>query len=551
MRNQKSVPKKDANFLPLHICKSFETELTTLISSLPDDSFRNRYQKDEFLSKYCDTTESAADERRAAAIKKWLQVEARNEVSNARISLGDEDFGWTTSDQIIDHTRRLISQVLGTLEYCYIFPDASHSNGASTRISRGPKAQLLKHGGKAHVSSSCLKYWYSFASNSKLADQELEIQESSVMFTVPKNADIDRVACKEPEINMFLQRRVGAYIKRRLLKFGINLRDQGINRKLAQEALARDLATIDLSSASDTITNSLVMAVLPTEWWSFLDDLRVHYADIDGEIHRLSMFSSMGNGFTFELESLIFWALTRSVARLSKKKGRISVFGDDIIAPTSIAPRIARVFSWFGFTVNLKKSAWSGKFRESCGGHYFDGEDITPFYLREPIASKTHVIHMLNRLLLWDSYGYLTFISQDASDFHEKWRHVIPRTLWGGQDPEDTTSLVTGDLPSQRLVPVQDRLPVTGELGLLFWFTRSTMERTEYMTKALLNGHRRGTGGMAQCLTLSRIFGRKESFPFEGVSIVPTLDRKKYSMKEYEVFCRSELSTWNPYLVKG
>jgi hypothetical protein len=87
-----------------------------------------------------------------------------------------------------------------------------------------------------------------------LRNLPLTVHESSVYFTVPKNSTIDRSACKEPEVNMILQRALSKHIRESLKRVGIDLRDQGVNQRLARDALKLGLATVDLSAASDSIT---------------------------------------------------------------------------------------------------------------------------------------------------------------------------------------------------------------------------------------------------------------------------------------------------------
>jgi len=467
-----SLPATGDNFFPTNLCKGFQKELDGLINHLAsDETFKTRYLKSEYKSKYSDEGTVSPEERRSAAILKWKAVEESNLKTNMRLYLGQDDFGWTTSDILLATARRFVSDVLGKLDYPAVLHGGKFSNGASTRVRRSPKAALEKHVGKAHITSSCVKHWLAFASNSRLSRLELDIFESSVMFTVPKATEIDRVACKEPEINMFLQRQIGSAIRRKLKKVGINLRDQTRNQKLASEALTSDLATIDLSSASDSITKQLVMSLLPTDWFMLLDDLRVDSVLIDGVEHVPEMFSSMGNGFTFELESLLFWALTRAVCLLSGKRGTISVYGDDIIAPASAGPRLARIFSWLGFKVNSKKSHWSGSFRESCGKHYYANREVTPFYLRGPVRSKSDVIRVLNRLLQWDNEGYLCFLTAEVSEFHMRWAKHIPSSLYGGQDVNSIDALVTGHPPRSRLQVTKKDLTFDQQAGLEYWLT--------------------------------------------------------------------------------
>lgn len=474
MFGKQGDPKRDPNYLPPQVGMGFQKALTQLVNELAESGNpKELYLKSEYLSKYSDPSTTPPSERRAAAILKWKAVELRNHATNLRLDLyhDDVDFGWVHSSVLISTAKAIIAEVLGPLECATLFQRGSHTNGASTRVKRSPRAALEKHVGKAHVSSTALRFWYSASAGTRLSSQPLELVEDSVLFTVPKSSVIDRVACKEPEVNMYLQRCVGAHIRKRLKRNGIDLNDQTINQRLAKSALSSGLATIDLSSASDSITTQLVYHLLPFDWFETLDAIRVQSVNIDGEIHVPAMFSSMGNGFTFELESLIFWALTRSIAKHSRVKGRISVYGDDIICPSAIGPRLARVFNWFGFRVNPKKSNWSGPIRESCGKHYHRGLDVTPFYLREPIKSITGLIRVLNRLLEWDDCGFKCLVTDEVIAFHKKWSAIVPRNLWGGQDPESISALVTGDKPRQRLVPKRRSIDYDQHAGLSLWLT--------------------------------------------------------------------------------
>lgn len=488
VRSKTTTP--DANFIPPSVAASFQRDLGFLVQDLAQElGFKGTYLQSQYLSKYNDPKGTSPKQRKANAIAKWRSTEFRNCSTNRRLQLGDVDFGWATSDQLLQKSRSIIAQTLGPLVCLEVFQGHSgHTNGASTRITRTPMSAILKHTGEAHVSSSALKHWQEFCVNTRLEDQSTVIQESSVLFTVPKATDIDRVACKEPEINMFLQRSVGNHIRRNLRFRGINLNDQSINQKLAESALADKSATIDLSSASDSISKQLVYELLPFEWWSLLDDLRMKTVDIDGNIHDLEMFSSMGNGFTFELESMIFWALTRAVMYFSRIKGKLSVYGDDIIAPVAIAPRLARVFSWFGFKVNASKSNWTGAFRESCGKHYHRGRDVSPFFLREPVRSKTDIIRLLNHLFVWDARGWGFIITASVFAFHKKWSRVIPRSLHGGQDPQDQTSLVTGDPPASRLVAKKQMIDFPQSAALDCWFTiKESLPEDRHLTFDVYN----------------------------------------------------------------
>jgi hypothetical protein len=188
---------------------------------------------------------------------------------------------------------------------------------------------------------------------------------------------------------MFLQKAIGRMIRRRLRRKGLLSDDaQQLNAELAKEgSITGGLATIDLSSASDSIHLELVRELLPYDWTEAIETCRSPYCVLpSGELKLLRKVASMGNGFCFELETLIFWALASAVSSLvGASDRRCAVFGDDIIVPDGVAQALLPVLDDCGFSVNVKKTFLQGPFRESCGKHYFRGVDVTPFYVRDPI----------------------------------------------------------------------------------------------------------------------------------------------------------------------
>jgi len=108
---------------------------------------------------------------------------------------------------------------------------------------------------------------------------------------------------------------------------------------------------------------------------------------------RLEILSSMGNGYTFPLQTMIFCCAIRAVRRYLCLGGyragsTWSVFGDDIIVPTFMYGRVIRLLELIGCTPNVNKSFAEGPFRESCGKDYFLGIDIRPVYIS--VAEKPH-----------------------------------------------------------------------------------------------------------------------------------------------------------------
>jgi hypothetical protein len=221
----------------------------------------------------------------------------------------------------------------------------------------------------------------------------VEVWEQTGRLTfVPKDAKVLRPIVVEPSLNGMAQLGIGAYLKGRILRCtGLDLTDQERNRRLAcKGSIDGSLASIDLSSASDTLSLGLVHDLLPADWVEFLSRYRsesVTYGDFS---LLLEKFSSMGNGYTFELESLIFWALAWGCCQhLGLPVDDLGVFGDDIIVPTPAVGLLFEVLDWCGFWVNTSKSYWSGPFRESCGADWLAGKDVRPFFIREEVSDRT------------------------------------------------------------------------------------------------------------------------------------------------------------------
>lgn len=201
---------------------------------------------------------------------------------------------------------------------------------------------------------------------------------------VPKTAKEKRGIRTEPSLNGMLQLGVGDLLSDALRTVGIDIRDQSANQRAAlYGSVSGFLATLDLSSASDTVAIQLVRHLFPDAWYNLLFALRSESYVDQGEVVIEPGFSSMGNGFTFPLETIIFWALARSAQEIAdpRSKRRVLVYGDDIIVTSRAAPFLADVLHDLGFLLNTKKSFWSGTFRESCGKDYVSGNLVRPVYV--------------------------------------------------------------------------------------------------------------------------------------------------------------------------
>lgn len=239
-----------------------------------------------------------------------------------------------------------------------------------------------------------------------LEDVKLERVAGNQVTFVPKTALIDRSIAIEPGMNIFAQLGLGSLIRSRLKKrAGLNLDSQEPNQLLAYLGSKNGtVATIDLSSASDTIARELVRLLLPDSWFTPLDWCRSksgtyrNRSGVETSI-RYEKFSSMGNGFTFELESMIFYALAEACVELcGQSKLYCRAYGDDITVPTSVVPLLAEVLDFCGFEVNTQKSFSSGVFRESCGADFFNGKNVRPYFHKEFCKDARSLFRLANGL---------------------------------------------------------------------------------------------------------------------------------------------------------
>lgn len=249
--------------------------------------------------------------------------------------------------------------------------------------------------------------------------------KSSLSF-VRKTRDISRSICTEPSLNMFAQLGLGEIIADRLGKsFGIYLDSQPKkNVDLARcGSIDGSTVTLDLESASDSLSLGLCEEVLPNWFFDLLCSYRTPFTECDGQKIELNMISTMGNGFTFPLQTMFFSCIVRAVAKwwgltlplASSPDSPWGVFGDDIIVPPIIGGDVVRLLNICGFRVNDSKSYFVGPFRESCGGDFYMGVNVRGVYIKSLLTQQSRyvAINLLNEwsaktgIYLPRSVGYL------------------------------------------------------------------------------------------------------------------------------------------------
>jgi hypothetical protein len=258
---------------------------------------------------------------------------------------------------------------------------------------------------------------------SRLMDEEFSIEvprsfdmpivRGNRWSSVSKTALTDRAIGVEPTFNLCVQLGIGRHLKGQCKLSGLLTESsEEIHRRLAcKGSVDGTLATIDLSSASDTVAYELVKAVVPFGWFDLLESVRSPFTqlpDDKGQWWFLEKFSSMGNGYTFELETTIFASICRVVAERYQVRlipgQNFSVYGDDIIVPTEIATECIAALRLCGFLINHEKSFTSGPFRESCGGDFFSGQDVRPVFVKENPVGPTDWMGLHNQLVRLDRF---------------------------------------------------------------------------------------------------------------------------------------------------
>ena len=243
------------------------------------------------------------------------------------------------------------------------------------------------------------------------------------LYFVPKDATTSRSICVEPVLNMFFQLGLGRKLERRLkFYFGVDLACQpDINRELARlGSETGDYVTIDLSSASDSMSLKMVKELFPSDFVTWLELFRSRTSEIQGKQVELNMLSTMGNGFTFPLQTALFSCIVAAayevdssdrvdsphdlMNRFTKRLPNWSVFGDDIICTKRCFAKVMRLLKLTGFEVNREKTFSEGSFRESCGRDYFKGSDIRGVFCKS-LRSAQDSFTLINLLNRWSSWN--------------------------------------------------------------------------------------------------------------------------------------------------
>jgi hypothetical protein len=250
---------------------------------------------------------------------------------------------------------------------------------------------------------------------------------------VPKTQKTPRLIAIEPTCMQYAQQALGIRLAQLLESDSVTRHLLGFTNQIPNQDMACEgsvtgsLATLDLSEASDRVSNRLVEALFSRT--PFLKGAvmgcRSRVADVQGHGKvTLSKFASMGSALCFPVEAMVFLTIIcltmadsqghRFTSEGGKLlRGRVRVYGDDIIVPVTMAREVTDRLETYGLKVNRSKSFWTGRFRESCGGDFFSGHRVTPVRVKSGIPTSLRFAHDVSatvslRNQLYERGAYLT-----------------------------------------------------------------------------------------------------------------------------------------------
>jgi len=266
------------------------------------------------------------------------------------------------------------------------------------------------------------------------------------VITVRKTLKTPRIIAIEPTCMQYMQQGVLAAIVNEIPRNDnarqfIDFEFQEPNQRLAKEgSLTGALATLDLSEASDRVSNQHVRLLLSRNkiLRDLVDATRSRKADVpDHGVMPLAKFASMGSALCFPFEALVFTTIVfmgieqvlsrpLTVRDVESMYGKVRVYGDDIIVPVEFVLAVVDNLETFGLRVNAKKSFWTGRFRESCGKEYFGGEDVCIARIRDMLPrNRRSVSEMRSAVSLRNQLFKLGFVK--PVEFLDDWiRKIIP-----------------------------------------------------------------------------------------------------------------------------
>lgn len=408
-----------------------------LDTSIGAERFRRDYQAVSFLSKVkCELGLGTV----AAASATWLAAEAQCAQANRKFSLLGDAAVPPHLQGYLARAREICHSIVGPFSWSEALELFGFGPGASLQVPARQATLSKKYSAEAVTSPpstivlshviGLTPSWFRALTGQELEGPACLLGVQGCDYDrgtfVHKNAKTKRSIAVGPNGGVYLQKGLGGIMRRRLRRWGIDLDDQRPNQRGAYlGSLDNSFATIDLASASDTVNIGVVRHLMPSDWFTALNSVRSRCVEFDevGFKGPTSKFSAMGNGFTFELETTLFFSLALSVVR---DKNLVKVYGDDIVVPTEHAQLVCELLEACGFKVNTEKSHLSGPFRESCGGDYFLGHDVTPLRFKsDSLRSLSSYYKMYNGIMRLPG-GNRRILVRLYRSVNRRYRYLVP-----------------------------------------------------------------------------------------------------------------------------
>jgi len=332
----------------------------------------------------------------------------------------------------------IISREIGSYYPDHVI-DENEDRGVQLGLKHGPGAVAEKRG--SYINKYDFSNWsakldalYPFHTYGRMPndirDKPRNHEVPARLICVPKTAKGPRIIASEPSEHMYCQMLLKEFlegrVKRTVLGSFIDFKKQSLSSELVKtSSLDRSLATIDLSSASDRLSCWLVERVFRKNHTllTAIHASRTRWIHVPqrNEYLKLKKFASQGTAITFPVQTIVFLviALAASLSDttlrrlpsmtdkqilglITRLRGRVRVYGDDIIIPVHGYVRITQLMHDLGLKVNTNKSFYRGNFRESCGSDYYKGYDVTPIkpkcVIPDNPASRVAVLDTTNNL---------------------------------------------------------------------------------------------------------------------------------------------------------
>jgi hypothetical protein len=341
--------------------------------------------------------------REREAIRNYIKCEQEVRLSDKKLSERDLIEFSNMSDMLFG---RLFSQMDRDIYYGRVVPKHGPGSTADQLSSNGKYNQAVWTDRLEAVfpaGENLLPNWRYYRQLEGVDFLEPGREVPVKVTLVPKTLKTPRVIAMEPTCMQYMQQAIlrnflEYHGKDRLLSAIIGFDDQVPNQELARSgSLDGRTATLDLSDASDRVSNQLIRTMLRRypHLSAGVDASRSRKAVLpDGSVIRLAKFASMGSALCFPFEAmvfttLIFMGIQRSLnTSLSRRDlfdfvGSVRVYGDDLIVPVDQVLTVIQTLEHFGAQVGLDKSYWTGRFRESCGREYFNGHDVSITRVRQ------------------------------------------------------------------------------------------------------------------------------------------------------------------------